>query len=324
MMKNILLQKIPTNKVKETRDLNISNGNDAETYSASKLLAALGAEVSWGSRNEDGRKIDLIASYDHPWYDERIIFLVQVKSGKSYGVKLPNGFKLLTRAKKEAQRTSHSICIIWADRDSKDAYWAYVHPHSTNGIQLYSNNHLVSPPMRFDIARSQAKNLPRKVGGTGVIMSNKFSSLKEKREAALESYGLLKTKNLINPNVGKIEFTRVGWRHMFRKSRSAANKNSSLTVINYLHHILEDKPSSIYVTDLKITDISDYTYRRCEYVLSYEKVKLYLKQEVSEVKVVVRVIEEIRWPRNWTNHPSLTQLVERKLTFLSCYYKYLK
>src|SRR5690554_7757419 len=106
MMKNILLQKIPTNKVKESRDLNISNGNDAETYSASKLLAALGAEVSWGSRNEDGRKIDLIASYDHPWYDERIIFLVQVKSGKSYGVKLPNGFKLLTRAKKEDRKST--------------------------------------------------------------------------------------------------------------------------------------------------------------------------------------------------------------------------
>lgn len=320
-MTEFLLRRIPIKEIKETRDFNISNGNDAETYSASQLLIAMGAEVSWGSRNEDGRKIDLIASYDHPWYNERIIFLVQVKSGDSFGLKSKNGFKLLARAKKAAQRTSHSICIIWIDRDSKKAYWAYVHPNSTTKNQEYKDNHLIAPSMRFDIARNQAKILPKKVGGSGIIMSDKQLSLKDRRKNALDNYRTIKNSKIINPNLGEIEFTRVGWRHMFRKSRSPENKESSLVVINYLQLIITDKPSSIYMTDLEIQDIADFTYRRCEYVLSYEDVKLSISQNISNVKVVIRLIEEIRWPTNWDNHPCLSQQIDRKLTFLSCYYK---
>lgn len=320
-MAEFLLQKIPVKQIQETRDFNISNGNDSETYSAAVLLTALGAEVSWGSRNEDGRKIDLIASYNHPWNNERIIFLVQVKSGDFYGKKLDKGFKLLTSAKKSAQRTSHSICIIWVDRDSKKAYWAYIHPNSTTKGQEYKDNHLISPSMRFDIARCQAKFLPQKIGGSGIIMANKPTSLNEKRKSALNNYKLLKTSKIKNPNLGEIEFTRVGWRHMFRKSRSSENKEASLVVINYLKNIIEDKPSSIYVTDIDIEDILDFTYRRCEYVLSYEDIKLSINNSVSKVKVIIRIIEEIRWPNNWDKNPCLSQQIDRKLFFLSCYYK---
>jgi hypothetical protein len=318
-MNDFLLQKVPIKEIDESRASNISNGNDAEIYSASQMLTALGAEVSWGSRNEDGRKIDLIASYDHPWFEkERIIFLVQVKSGTSYGVKLANGFKLLSSAKKAAQRTSHPICIVWVDRDTKKTYWAYIHPNSTANNQIYKENHLITPAMRFDIARSQAKFLPRKIGGAGIIITNKTNTLQEKRQLALSNYKLLKKKKIICPNLGEVEFTRVGWRHMFRKSRAAENKDTSLIVINYLHHILTDKPSSIYVSDLKIKDILDFTYRKCEYILSYEQVKN-IKGE--KIKVIIRLIEEIRWPKEWNSHACLSQQVDRKLTFLSCYYK---
>lgn len=71
-----LLKYKPINRRLETRAENIDNGNDAEVLAASFLVMAIGAEISWGSRNEDGRKIDLICSYDHPWFDkERLFFL---------------------------------------------------------------------------------------------------------------------------------------------------------------------------------------------------------------------------------------------------------
>lgn len=321
-MTKFFLQQKPISQIDQSRALNISNGNDAEIYAASKLLTAVGAEVSWGSRNEDGRKIDLIASYDHPWHNkERIIFLVQVKSGSTYGEKLPSGFKLLASAKKSAQRTSHSICIIWADRTANCSYWAYVHPNSTKTNQIYGENHSISPAMRFDIARSQSKTLPRKIGGSGIIMAQKESDLKSKRSVALIKYRHLKSQNIINPNLGEVKFSRIGWRHMFRRSRSSENKDSSLMVINYLQRILEDKPTSIYISDFKIETIESFTYRKSEYVLSYDSVKYYDGGSLVRGKVIIRLIEEIRWPENWESHATLSQQVDREVTFLSCYFK---
>ena len=93
------------------------------------LAMAVGGEICWGSRNEDGRKIDLICSYDHPWIPkERIIFLVQVKLGDSYGKRTVSGFKLKTNAITSVQRSTHSMCFIWVDRNTESLFWAYISP----------------------------------------------------------------------------------------------------------------------------------------------------------------------------------------------------
>lgn len=60
-MPPILLKSIKLPVPKQKRENNIENGNDAEVYAASLIIKAIGAEVSWSSRNEDGRKIDLYA-----------------------------------------------------------------------------------------------------------------------------------------------------------------------------------------------------------------------------------------------------------------------
>lgn len=318
-----LLEKIPYKSPDNSIHSNIENGNEAEILGAANLLRAMGAEVSWASRNEDGRKIDLIASYDHPWIKkERVLLLVQVKSGATYGIKLTDGFKLLSSAKKAVMRTSHPICLIWIDRESQNNYWAYIHPNSTPINQNYKDNHIVSPPMRFDIARSQAKFIPNKTGGKGIIMSyNQGISVKEKRQLALTKYKLLKQVNLIVPNLGQVEITRIGWRHMFRKTRAAENKESSLVVIPYLDKIIQDNPSFTYVSSLFNKSVDNYHYRRSEYVLSYDDVKIFKDGVNKKVKVVARFIEEIRWPSDWSVNPYLGQLIDRKVTLLSCYYK---
>ncbi|MFN7098525.1 MAG: hypothetical protein ACK4PR_13370, partial [Gammaproteobacteria bacterium] len=234
-MSSILLKHKSLPILKQSRINNIDNGNDAEILSASILLKAIGAEISWSSRNEDGRKIDLICSYDHPWIEkERIIFFVQVKSGASYGRKNINGFTLLTAAKKAAQRTSHSICIVWVDRESNIPFWAYIHPFSTKITQDYSDYHKINPGTKFDIARCQSKSISANEHGSGITIKALRGNIKSKREYALKNYKKLKALNIINPNLGKIELTRIGWRHMFRKQRSLVNKERSIQVIPYL------------------------------------------------------------------------------------------
>lgn len=320
-MTNSLLRYKPINKRLETRAENIDNGNDAEVLAASFLIMAIGAEISWGSRNEDGRKIDLICSYDHPWFDkERFMFLVQVKSGESFGEKLTEGFKLKTVAKNAAKRTTHPICIIWIDRKSNDSFWAYIHPKTESKPQTYGNNHLVAPAMRYDLARCQAQFLPIKKGGSGIIINEKDSDLKILRKNSLAKYKTYQTTGLFCPSLGKVEVTRVGWRHMFRKTRAASNKAKSYTIIKFLDKIISDIPTEIYISKCEFTEQSEYNYRTSEYVLVYDDVKEQ-KTPISKTKVVIRVIEEIRWPKYWAKNSTLTQFVERRNILLSCYNK---
>ena len=316
-----LLKYKPTKKRLETRAENIDNGNDAEFLAASFLIMSIGAEISWGSRNEDGRKIDIICSYDHPWFEkERFMFLVQIKSGGSFGEKLSDGFKLKTSAKTAAKRTTHPVCVIWVDRDSGNSYWAYIHPKTESKPQIYSNNHLVMPSMRFDIARCQAQFLPIKQGGAGIILNEKRTDLKTIRKKALTKYKSYQASGLFIPNLGKIEVTRIGWRHMFRKSRAAKNKAKSLTTIQFLDKIVCDLPTETYISNCKFSKQAEYDYRTSEYVLTYEDVKT-LNKTLEKIKVVVRIIEVIRWPKDWRENSTLTQFVERRNVLLSCYYK---
>lgn len=321
-MPPILLKSIKLPVPKQNRENNIENGNDAEVYAASLIIKAIGAEVSWSSRNEDGRKIDLICSYDHPWVDkERVIFFTQVKSGKTYGKLEHNGFTLFSTAKKAAQRTSHSICVIWVDRDTNQAYWAYIHPFSKSSSQEYSNYHLITPATKFDIARCQAKGIPGISEGAGIILKKLTGDIKTNRAYALNHYKKLKNLDIVNPNLGKIEFTRVGWRHMFRKQRRSTNKEKSFAAIPYLSQILTHKPSDIYITNYQQEKIKNFEYRTCEYVLTYEKVKINSAGSLKTVKVHTRILEEIRWPTNWQSNPMLSQMVERRVVLLNAYYK---
>jgi hypothetical protein len=320
-MNTSLLKFKPQKKRIVSVKLNADNGNDAEVLAASFLIKAIGAEISWGSRNEDGRKIDLICSYDHPWYEsERIIFLVQVKSGDSYGEKLGDGFKLKTTAINLAKRTTHSICFVWIHRDSKHAYWAYIHPRTLSKSQIYGNNHIVSPPMRFDIARCQSNLLPIKKGGAGIILNEKIVDFQANRQNALKKYRTYQANGLFCPTLGNIEVTRIGWRHMFRKTRSSKNKSKSFTTIKYLDKLITDLPSDVYISECKTEEIKKYQYRTSEYVLAYKDAKEF-DTPLKPITVIIRLIEEVRWPSDWTENTTLTQFVERRVVLLSCYYK---
>ena len=282
---------------------------------------AIGAEISWGSRNEDGRKIDLICSYDHPWFEkERFIFLVQVKSGDSYGEKLSDGFRLKKPAKDAAKLTTHPICVIWVDRDSGNSYWAYIHPGTEGKSQNYGNNHLVAPTIRYDMVRCQAQFLPRKKGGAGIIINEKNSDLATIRKKALTKYKSYQASGLFIPNLGQIEVTRVAWRHMFRKTRASKNKAKSLITIQYLDKIVCDIPTETYICKCEFSEQAGYNYRTSEYILTYKDVKTQ-NTSLEKVKVIVRIIEVIRWPKDWNKNSTLKQFVERRNVLLSCYYK---
>lgn len=318
-----LLSTHQTIKPKQDRKHNQINGNNAECLVAGQLLLCLQGEVSWGSRNEDGRKIDLFMSFDHPWIKkERILLLTQVKSGKEYGNiskdtnGLINGFILNKKTIETNFKNSHDLMIVWVDRNTNKLFWAYIHRNTMIENTLYGNHHEISPAMLYDLARVIGKQTSNIFGGRGITIGALNSNLKENRRKAKTIYRNLAENEIISPVLGKIEFTRLGWRHMFRITRKKKHKEISLQTIFQIENILKQSPSSHKIIDYNQIEEDNYIYRQITHILIYSKVMLSTK---NKVEVKVKLKEETSYPINWSNDALLFQKIRRRVVFINSY-----
>lgn len=317
-----LLQSKPLVVPIQTSSHNALNGSDSETLAASYLVAACRGEIQWGSREEDNSKIDLILSCEHPWYKgERMLVLSQVKSGEAYGETTTKGFKLKSSAIKAAQRTSHSICIVWVDRNENQTYWAYVHPHSKVINHEFGFYHKITPASLYDIARCMSRDRATLSGGKGIIVRQRHCNVTSRRATVKAVYRSF--NDIFSPSLGSIELTRLAWRHMFRSGRTSIYKESSLNIIPYLEKIVKQSPTTQAITDSIEWKSKGYTYRKVEHLLKYSEVLLAERGnlEHKHIEVIVKAIEEIRYPDNWRTNAMLSQCVERRVVLRSAYYK---
>ncbi len=304
------------------RPQNPINGSDSESYALAKIILACRGEGHWGSREEDNSKIDLFFSAQHPWHEgERLIIFTQVKSGESYGSTLSHGFKLKAKAKRAAIRTTHPVCVAWVDRDNNRVFWAYVHPTSTASHQEYGAYHEVGPPMIYDLARCAAIKRTGITGGRGIIIRRRDTNITIRRKNVKAIYQKLDT--VVSPALGVIELTRLGWRHMFRNGRSGKNKASSIDLIPYLKKMLEQLPTSHAITQHQSLEVRGNHYRVCEHLLKFDQIQIQKSRSgvLQTVVAHVRLVEEIRYPRNWETNVMLSQLMSRRVVLRSAYWK---
>lgn len=305
------------------RPQNPINGSDSESFAMAKIILACRGEGYWGSREEDNSKIDMVFSVQHPWHrGERIIILSQVKSGTTYGEALTHGFKLKGAAKSAAIRTNHGICVAWVDRDANRIFWAYVHPTSTTRPQEYGGYHEVTPAMLYDLARCAGLKRSGNMGGKGIIVRCRGTSITTRRErvkCTYRNFGIL-----ISPALGEVELTRLAWRHMFRKGRRQESKSTSMDIIPYLKRLLDQWPSSHAITEHNTFSSNGYAHRICEHLMKFSEIKIQKPgaNEPERAVAHIRVIEEIRYPENWESNVMLSQLVTRRVVLRSAYYKF--
>ncbi len=319
-MNRILFASTPLPEAEVVNALNVQNGNDAEILVASMLISALNAEVKWGSRNEDGGKIDLLLSFDHPWESrDRTLLMVQVKSGASYGQTTTEGFKLYKRTFVEVNRSINNIMLIWLDQHTAECWWAYIRAGQNAKITNYGANHLVTPAVRFEIARYMATGYTANTSGAkGIIIDTlgRTTPIKELRAVVKPRYRGIGTVK--NPLVGEIAFTKLGWTYMFRESRRKTYKKQSSILIPYLKTLIKRIPSKYWVHSYKTYQREDFEFRQYEYVFQYLNV---ITNTGVRLKIIVRIIEETGYPKNWRAETLLSQKIVRKVVFKSCHYK---
>jgi len=332
LIKNTLKGKKKT-KPQKTFQFIGSNGFDGERLGSAQLTLALNSRISWASRKEDNSKIDLIVTFEHPWKNNEIeVILTQIKSGFSYANIVSGKLKIKKSEFAHYKNRNHSSLICWLNQDSNEFYWFIIRANASYFRSEYNSSHKLNPSSRFDIKRI-LNSFNDKDGGKGLKFKTKsfdrqrdkynFDEFKLLRKKAKESYNGLKKHDYESPLFGLIEFTRIGWRHITRESRLNEYKVASYEIIPLLKNIIIKAPSKHYIqTTLEELDNFEI-YRQNEYLLEYQNIIILNKTTNSEFKtrVYIKLIEAIRYPKNWKENALLSQQVHRRVIFKSIYYK---
>ncbi|RXR23040.1 DUF4365 domain-containing protein [Flavobacterium stagni] len=311
--------------------INIINGKLAERYFASILTTALDARVSFTSRTEDDAKLDLVTIMSHPWKKNTVeILFTQVKSGKTYAQVVENKLIVNKDELTDLLNRNHNSLICWTEVNDDNAYWFFIKAKARFFKTEYNISHKFSPLTKFDLLRLTTSSNDKN-GGSGLIFNRKnirseYSKddyVKLRNEAKL-NYKKFKKEETINPLFGKIEFTRLGWRHITRESRWYRYEVASLEIIRILDKILSLSPSNHYIINCyENNDDTNFSFREVEYLLSYEKVKAYNKEthKLENVTVFIKLLEIGTYLKEWKQRPKNTSAIYRRVIFKSIYYK---
>jgi hypothetical protein len=314
----------------DTLEQNKINGKSAERYFAALLTIALEARVFWGTRTEDDSKVDLMTVLNHPWLENRVeVIFTQVKSGLSY-CEIKNKRLVVHKDKfSHLTKRNHNTLVCWSTVNNNCPYWFIIKANSSYFRTTYSEIHILNPASRFDIIRILTSTAIKN-GGKGLIFkrensrqeysNQEFISLRVK---AKRIFNDLKISELYNPLFGKIEFTRLGWRHMTRASRLNNYKIASYEIIPILKFLLSKTPSKHYLFDYENKNDKENEYRYNEYLMEYDNVKCYDNEsgEKIEIKIYVKLLELIGYNKNWRDVANTTTETNRRVIFKSIYYK---
>lgn len=306
------------------------NGKSAERYFSAALTISLEARILWASRTEDDSKVDLISVITHPWIENTVqVIFTQVKSGKSFCEIKDKTLKVNKSKFDDFLNRNHHTLICWTNVDDDIPYWFIIKANAQYFKTEYPEHHKISPASRFDIIRILTSST-LKDGGKGLIFSRRNSryeydldSFKNLRNDAKKIYKSINSENIINPLLGKIEFTRLGWRHVTRESRLDDYKVASYEIIKILNKIISKTPTKHYIIESQIKEDENLTFRENEYILIYENVRCYDRENEKQIitNVYIKLLEVIGFENNWMNKANTSAIVKRRVIFKSIYYK---
>jgi hypothetical protein len=313
-----------------TLEKNKENGKAVERYMASLLSIALNARVSFTSRTEDDAKIDLVTLFSHPWLDNVVETIpTQVKSGSSF-CSIKNDKLVLIKNKFTGLLNRNSWTLVcWTKVENEQGYWFLIKPHAKFIKLEYNSNHIINPLTKFQLIRIMF-SLGTKNGGKGLIFNRKNNRQDyqrheyiQLRQAAKSKYYSLKNFEIINPVFGKIEFTRIGWRHITRQSRWSYFKTASFEVMKIVDNLLAVSPSEHYTLRHLTKEENGIIYIENEFLLNYSNCKVFDKEynNNQDVEVFVKILEISGYRKDWKNSADNNNKVFRRIIFKSIYYK---
>jgi hypothetical protein len=208
--------------------------------------------------------------------------------------------------------------LIWVPPwPNRKIYWHVVRPKGKHRspVKIAEGDH-VTPGLRFELSRFA--NFERRNPGYPCLEIPPPGEDLPIRADAKKYYDTLKSEMLNNPLLGKIEITRLAWRHITRFSRTVAKRQRSFHVLKYLSAFLQKVPTRYLVDRKPARDVGNVIMERNEIVFWYK----HAFRTGNEMQtLLVRFVEDIEYPKNWPERPLSEDEVSHKVTLMSWWYK---
>lgn len=300
-----------------------ADGAAGARRAAALLSVAVCAEMSHTTMDEDGAKVDLKMSLRHAFAPGSLLSAhCQVKSGNSYRSATSTAEMLTLSVNSETMRSlrqgTQPALVIWVPpRPSTRVYWHIVSlrtPEKKTQISVPRHN-FVTPSLRYDISRActhsqRAQTFQRldvKEGDDNQVMCR-----------AREAYKDLKSTKHEHPLVGHLHVTRFAWRHVTRTSKGKRLRTISLRVVPYLRHFLTKLPDQYFVSSVVRRMVGNHTVEERSLLFWYDDA---LRIKGESHSLLLRVREEVVYPRDWLEQPLSTRDVHQSATLVSWWCK---
>jgi len=272
---------------------------------ASALLGiAACAETAHTTLLEDYAKVDMKFSFRHAHEPERLITLhAQVKSGESYRAKSSDDRTLVLGIDKKTIRalSGNGIpgLVVWVPPSPMSRlYWYGKDPRRRLKTPVrISKLQYVRPSIRYDLSQLATYASFTQPSARQTVRDMNPSAVMAR---AKEAYSALKSATWTHPLAGTLHVTRLAWRHVTRRSRTASQRLIRLRVVPYLKAFL-NKPPDRYVCVPKSLRENGKRTVEDRYLLCWYRGAL----EIAGVThtLLVRIREQISYPTKWQDLP---------------------
>jgi hypothetical protein len=300
-----------------------ADGDAGGRRAAAQLSVALCAETAHATLREDWAKVDLKLGFRN-WFAPASLVTIhcQVKSGNSFCAAATNK-KTITLQNIDAatidslQAGTQPALIVWVPPGhARPVYWNLVKPRGSKNLPIkISRFNYVRPSLQVDLSRhhvflSSRKSFPR-------ITLPKKDADTARREAKT-IYQELKKSPLTVPLCGSVVVSRLGWRHVTRRSRASLKRDRSFRLVPYIRVILGHHPTRYLVTTPDIMRRGSEVIERREIIQWYEDAVF---DNGKLCDVLTRIVEEISYPADWQSQPIGVADIKCKRTLKSWWFK---
>jgi hypothetical protein len=314
-----------TGAIESMSNIPRADGAAGGRFAAGILSVALCAEASHATMDEDGAKVDLKLSLRNVFSSGSLITVhCQVKHGKSYranaGAPPESDIQLkgIDSSTLDGLRYGgQPALLVWVPPPPSDtAYWDFIRPDKPKKTPIRINaSRKVTPSLAYELCRFY-NSIRNSSDFTQITIP--VSSVNPSEKQGRENYAALKHQDFHNPLVGRLCITRTAWRHITRRSRSTNARKASLEVLPKLEHFLSSNPTRYATTRYRPLINSKTVFEHRDLLLRYDKA---VRKDGKNYQLLVRIREEICYPRLWNKLPLGAQDVKQRATLVSWWYK---
>lgn len=192
--------------------------------------------------------------------------------------------------------------IYWFTRDVR-APWK-------PPVRLSRNNY-VRPSLRYDLTRHAIYSGWQSNRVTSTV---KTLSEHEVMCRAKGAYSDLKKNTLNHPLAGVLRITRLGWRHVTRRSKSRKSRTLALRALPHLQKLLTRVPDRFLCQNEGAIESGKKTIEKRSILCWYRRA---LQIDGVSHTVVVRIREEISFPTEWDSRPLRVTDITQEATLAS-------